>query len=84
MVVLTDGVNEDGHGISRSALVARLHELNDPRHPVPLIMVAVGPDTDRTEVEQVARATGGAGYQVSDPSRISSALLKAVMEVGGR
>ncbi|WP_406348927.1 substrate-binding and VWA domain-containing protein [Streptomyces sp. NBC_00144] len=84
VVVLTDGVNEDDHGISRSALIAKLRELTDPERPVPLIMIAVGPDTDRTEVEQVARATGGAGYQVSDPSQINSVLLKAVMAVGGR
>ncbi|WP_406141553.1 substrate-binding domain-containing protein [Streptomyces sp. NBC_01089] len=84
VVVLTDGVNEDDHSISRSALTAKLRELDDPARPVPLIMIAVGPDTDRTEVEQVAKATGGAGYQVSDPSQINSVLLKAVMEVGGR
>lgn len=61
VVVLTDGVNEDDHGISRSALIAKLRELTDPRRPVPLIMIAVGPDTDRTEVEQVAGATGARG-----------------------
>ncbi|WUW11636.1 substrate-binding and VWA domain-containing protein [Streptomyces sp. NBC_01465] len=79
VVVLTDGVNEDKNGISRSALIAKLKQLNDIHRPVPLIMIAVGPDTDKTEVEQVAEATGGAGYQVNDPADIHAVLLKAVI-----
>ncbi|GAA1377016.1 substrate-binding domain-containing protein [Streptomyces beijiangensis] len=79
VVVLTDGVNEDEDGISRSGLIAKLKELSDVNRPVPLIMIAVGPDTDKAEVEQVAEATGGAGYQVSDPADIHAVLLKAVM-----
>ncbi|MEV0095562.1 substrate-binding and VWA domain-containing protein [Streptomyces sp. NPDC050738] len=79
VVVLTDGVNEDDHGISRSGLITKLKQLTDIHRPVPLIMIAVGPDTDKTEVEQVAEATGGAGYQVSDPADIHAVLLKAVI-----
>ncbi|MDC0770620.1 substrate-binding and VWA domain-containing protein [Streptomyces sp. HD] len=79
LVVLTDGVNEDPDSISRSDLVARLQRLTDPARPVPLIMIAVGPDADRTEADRIARATGGSGHEVTDPSQIQSVILKAIV-----
>ncbi|WP_078863732.1 substrate-binding and VWA domain-containing protein [Streptomyces sp. AcH 505] len=82
LVVLTDGTNQDDHSISRGALINRLRTLADPRRPVPMIGIAVGPDADRTEVDQIAKATGGAGYEVSDPADIQAVILKAVMTVG--
>lgn len=84
LVVLTDGVNEDPGSISRSALVARLEHLADPERPVPIIAIAVGPDADRDEVEQIAEATGGSGHQVDDPAQIHTVILKAIMEAGSR
>jgi hypothetical protein len=82
VVVLTDGSNQDRFSISRSELISELKDLADPERPVPLIAVAVGPDADREEVDQIARATGGAGYQVSDPAEIRAVILKAIMAVG--
>jgi ABC-type sulfate transport system substrate-binding protein len=84
LVVLTDGVNQDPGSISRSSLVAQLQKLTDPERPVPLIAIAVGPDSDKNEVEQIAKATGGSGHQVNDPSQIHSVILKAIVEAGSR
>jgi hypothetical protein len=67
LVLLTDGVNQDPGSISRSALVTRLQKLTDPQRPVPLIAIAVGPDADKAEVQEIAKATGGSGQQVNDP-----------------
>ncbi|MFE1287275.1 substrate-binding domain-containing protein [Streptomyces sp. NPDC058751] len=82
LVVLTDGVNRDPGSISRSALVAELQKLADPERPVPLIAIAVGPDSDRREVDQIARATGGSGQRVNEPSQIHAAMLKAITAAG--
>ncbi|MEW1723431.1 substrate-binding domain-containing protein [Streptomyces sp. NPDC093109] len=79
LVILTDGSNKDDDSISRANLIERLKALADPARPVPLIAVAVGPDADRAEVDRIAKATGGAGYEVSDPADIQSVLLKAIM-----
>ncbi|MFI6335416.1 substrate-binding and VWA domain-containing protein [Streptomyces sp. NPDC050535] len=84
LVLLTDGVNQDPGSISRSALVARLQELTTPERPVLLIAIAVGPDADEEEVEEIARATGGSGHQVNDPSQIHSVILKAIVEAGNQ
>ncbi|MFC8126741.1 substrate-binding and VWA domain-containing protein [Streptomyces sp. NPDC057302] len=82
LVVLTDGANQDPGSISRSNLVAQLENLSDPKRPVPLIAIAVGPDADKEEVVQIAEATGGSGHQVDDPAQIHAVILKAIMEAG--
>ncbi|WRZ94208.1 substrate-binding domain-containing protein [Streptomyces sp. NBC_01007] len=82
LVILTDGVNQDPGSISRSDLVAELQKLADPERPVPLIAIAVGPDSDRREVDQIARATGGSGERVNEPSQIHAAMLKAITAAG--
>ncbi|WP_254875125.1 MULTISPECIES: substrate-binding and VWA domain-containing protein [unclassified Streptomyces] len=82
LVILTDGSNQDTNGISRSGLVTELKELVDPERPVPVIAIAVGPDADRDEVAEIARVTGGDGYEVSDPAEIQAVILQAIMAAG--
>ncbi len=84
LVLLTDGVNQDPGSISRSALVTRLQKLTDPQRPVPLIAIAVGPDADKAEVQEIAKATGGSGQQVNDPTQIHSVILRAIVAAGSQ
>lgn len=84
LVVLTDGVNQDPGSISRGTLISRLQQLTDPDRPVPLIMIAVGPDADRAEAQQIAEATGGTGQEVTDPSQIHEVILKAIVSAGAQ
>ncbi|MER6127075.1 substrate-binding and VWA domain-containing protein [Streptomyces sp. NPDC001795] len=84
LVVLTDGVNQDPGSISRSTLISDLQKLTDPERPVPLIVIAVGPEASKEEAEQIAKATGGSGHQVNDPAQIHSVILKAIVEAGSR
>ncbi|OCC08162.1 substrate-binding and VWA domain-containing protein [Streptomyces sp. PTY087I2] len=82
LVILTDGSNQDTNGISRSGLITELKKLVDPERPVPVIAIAVGPDADREEVAEIARITGGDGYEVSDPAEIQAVILQAIMAAG--
>jgi Mg-chelatase subunit ChlD len=84
LVVITDGVNQDPGSVSRGKLISELEKLTDPERPVPLIVIAVGPDADRAEAEQIAAATGGSGQEVSDPAQIHSVILKAIVAAGAR
>ncbi|MFJ4932561.1 substrate-binding and VWA domain-containing protein [Streptomyces pseudovenezuelae] len=84
LVVLTDGVNQDPGSISRAALVSALEKLSSPTRPVPLIVIAVGPDADRAEAEQLAEAAGGSGQQVNDPAQIHTVILKAIVAAGAQ
>ncbi|MEU6996270.1 substrate-binding and VWA domain-containing protein [Streptomyces sp. NPDC046465] len=82
LVILTDGANQDPGSISRGSLIAQLEKLSDPEQPVPIIAIAVGPDADKDEVQQIAEATGGSGHQVDDPAQIHAVILKAIMQAG--
>lgn len=82
VVILTDGSNQDERSISRSALVDELKSIADPTRPVPLLAIAVGPEADRAELDEIAKVTGGGGYQVSDPAEIQAVILQAVMTAG--
>ncbi|MFJ9632722.1 substrate-binding and VWA domain-containing protein [Streptomyces sp. NPDC101175] len=82
LVILTDGVNQDPGSISRTALLKQLRQLASPERPVPLIMIAVGPEADKEEARQIAEATGGSGHEVSDPAQIQSVILQAIVAAG--
>ncbi|MDI3407501.1 substrate-binding and VWA domain-containing protein [Streptomyces cavernicola] len=83
LVILTDGANQDPGSLSRRALIDELERLADPKRPVRLIAIAVGPDADRKEVKQIAAATGGSGYQIDDPAQMQEVILKAIIAAGG-
>jgi hypothetical protein len=51
---------------------------------VPLIAIAVGPDADKAEVQEIAKATGGSGQQVNDPTQIHSVILRAIVAAGNQ
>ncbi|TXS03675.1 VWA domain-containing protein [Streptomyces sp. col6] len=82
VVILTDGSNQDEKSISRSGLVDELKSIADPDRPVPLLAIAVGPEADREELDEIAKVTGGGGYQVNDPAEIQAVILQAVMTAG--
>ncbi|MGX9888398.1 substrate-binding and VWA domain-containing protein [Streptomyces sp. NPDC002276] len=82
LVILTDGVNQDPGSISRTTLLKELRQLASPERPVPLIMIAVGPEADKEEATQIAEATGGSGHEVSDPAQIQSVILQAIVAAG--
>ncbi|MEV0778498.1 substrate-binding domain-containing protein [Streptomyces sp. NPDC050433] len=81
VILLTGGTDADD--AARAALVDELRRLGDPRRPVPLIAIAVGPGADRDEMHDVAKITGGAGYEVSDPAQIQAVMIEAILAVGG-
>ena len=84
LVILTDGVNQDPGSISRTALITQLQKLTNPERPVPLIVIAVGPDADKQEAQEIAEATGGSGQSVSNPAQIHTVILKAIVAAGAQ
>jgi hypothetical protein len=68
VVLLTDGHNDDRHGISRSRLLRTLAKEADPRRPVPVITIGLGGDSDRAALAAISRETGGSTYAASRAS----------------
>lgn len=78
VVVLTDGRNDDPHSITRETLLAELAKLQDPRRPIPVIGIGIGPDIDVEELRAIAGATGGQGFTTPDPARIGEIFYTAL------
>jgi hypothetical protein len=79
VLVFTDGRNEDPTGgISLDQLLDQLKQLFDPQHPVPIYIVAFGPDTDIASARRISDLTTGTAYQANTPGEITSVFLDAV------
>lgn len=78
VVLLSDGRNDDGDGISLGQLLDRLRRENDLRRPVPVITIAFGPDSDADTLGAISAATGGTRYLSSDPRQIGDVFLDAI------
>lgn len=81
VIVLTDGRNEDRNGISRDALLAELATLQDPRRPIRIVGIGIGPDIDVGELQAIAGATGGQAFTTPDPTKIGDIFYTALSKL---
>ncbi|OLF17788.1 substrate-binding and VWA domain-containing protein [Actinophytocola xanthii] len=81
VVVLTDGRNEDANGISRQQLLKELGALQDPRRPVQIFGIGIGPDIDREELRAISAATGGQEFTTPDPTKIGDIFYAALAKL---
>lgn len=80
IVLFTDGENDDPDGgITLPQLVTELKKLKDPEQPVQVIIVGVGPDVSKAELDTIADAAGSGGaFIAKDPTKITDVFLKAI------
>ena len=75
IVLLTDGISEEGDSFALSAEAARNH--------VTISTVGLGQDVNRTYLEKIAEAARGRSYFLTDPHGLEQILLKDVQEHTG-
>jgi hypothetical protein len=79
VLIFTDGKNEDPTGgISLEGLIGQLKSLHDPQKPVPVFIVAFGPDTDVATARKIAEVTTGDAFQANNAGEITSVFQQAV------
>ncbi|MEV4725322.1 substrate-binding domain-containing protein [Micromonospora humida] len=78
VVLFTDGKNEDKNGISQSSLISRLKQLNDPERPVQVVIIGIGSEVSKAELQSITNVTGGGAFVTEDPSKIGDIFLKAI------
>jgi Ca-activated chloride channel homolog len=84
VILFTDGKNENKDGISRSKLISELKKANDPKRPVRMVIIGIGDEVDRNELEDIAAATSAGGvYIAEDPAKISEIFLEAIASRSG-
>jgi hypothetical protein len=81
VVVMTDGKNEDPGGISIETLLGELGKLQDPRRPLRIIGIGIGPDIDPAELKRISEVTGGQAFTNSDPTKIGDVFYAALSKM---
>jgi Ca-activated chloride channel family protein len=77
VVLITDGANEVADGLSLQQLTAKLAKEQDPKRPVQIVTIAVGPDADANSLQQVSKASGGRTLVLRDPATAIQTLVLA-------
>jgi Ca-activated chloride channel family protein len=78
VVLLTDGHNDDAHGLSLPTVLRVLRAENDPGRPVPLVGLAYGKDSDQPALSAMSAATGGVTYRVDSADQVRAVMLDAI------
>jgi hypothetical protein len=78
VVLFTDGKNEDANGISQQQLLAELQRIIDPDRPVQVVIIGIGSDVSKAELESITKVTGGGAFVTEDPTKIGDIFLKAI------
>jgi hypothetical protein len=81
VVVMTDGKDDNASDIGLDQLLAELGKLQNPRRPLKLIGIGIGPDVDPAELTAIAGATGGQAFIAEDPSRIGDVFYAALSDM---
>ncbi|AGZ39689.1 VWA domain-containing protein [Actinoplanes friuliensis] len=84
VLLFTDGQDENPDGISQDKLVAELKRVQDPKRPVRMVIIGIGPGVDRNELETITNATSSGGVFIApDPAKISDIFLEAISSRSG-
>jgi hypothetical protein len=78
IVFMTDGDNDDRNGISHADLLAKLKQIQDPKKPIQVIILGIGPSVNSAPLEQITKQTGGGVFVTPDPAKIGEIFLKAI------
>jgi ABC-type molybdate transport system substrate-binding protein len=81
VVVMTDGKDDNASDVTLDQLLAELGKLQNPRRPLKLIGIGIGPDVDPAELTAIAGATGGQAFIAQDPSRIGDVFYAALSDM---
>lgn len=79
VVLLTDGRDERDDGPGLDELLSTLRAEADPRRPVAVITIGIGPDADMEALRAIAEVTDGRAYQAVDPAEIRGVFLDALL-----
>ena len=78
VVVFTDGANDDPAGPSLAQALATLKAEADPKRPVLVYAMGIGPGADLSALNQITGANGGKTYSVNSARDVQAALLDAL------
>ena len=80
VVVLTDGKDEAdaAHGIELSKLLSALRAQRTSAHPVMVVTIGYGPDSDAAALRSISAASGGIAYLSTNPRDLPTIFREAI------
>ncbi len=78
VLVMTAGVDNAPGDITAPELIKQLRSLYNPRRRVEIIIIKFGNAGDFNALQQIASATGGQAYDVTNPAQISKVFFSAI------
>ncbi|MEV6632361.1 VWA domain-containing protein [Actinoplanes sp. NPDC051470] len=84
VLLFTDGENDNPGGLELPQLVDALKKANDPKRPVRMVIIGIGGEVNRKELEAITNATSAGGVFIApDPAKISDIFLEAISSRNG-
>ncbi len=80
VVVLTSGVDSAPGDLSLSSLLQQLQQLYNPAKKIDIVILMFGNQGNFTAMQAIAKATGGAAFQVTNPAEIGQVFVQAVSQ----
>ncbi len=80
VLVLTSGVDSARGDMSLTSLLSKLHSLNNPSKKVELVIIMIGREGNFSALQQIAAATGGVAYPITNPAEIGKIFIEAVSQ----
>jgi hypothetical protein len=77
LIVLTAGVHNGPGDMSTAALIAQVKRLFNPQRPVQILIDQIGTNGDFAQLQAIAQPTGGAAYEVHQPSEIGQVFIES-------
>ncbi len=79
VVLLTAGIDASGD-MKLASLLSQLKSLYNPARKVSIIIVQFGQLGDFTAMRDIANATGGAAFQITNPDQIAQVFIEALTQ----
>ena len=80
VLMIADGENNAGQ-LSRQQLLTKLKKLQDPKRPLPIINIGLGPGVNKAELDAISNATGGQAFVAHDPTKMQEVFLAALAKL---
>lgn len=80
VLVLTSGVDSARGDMSLASLLSRLRSSYNPGKKVEIVVIMVGSQGNFTALQQIAGATSGVAYQITNPAEIGKIFIEAISQ----
>ncbi|MGW5239467.1 substrate-binding domain-containing protein [Monashia sp. NPDC004114] len=80
VVILTDGRNDDPNGITLEQLKANLRAASDPKKPIAITTIGIGPDVDSKSMSEISKMTYSDFYSAPSPADMTTVLARALFD----